>query len=132
MLKIKIIGDSYALISGNGDPGENGFLPLRLNGERTVGTLFLNGRAFPVSDGVCRVPVTAFQTGSNRVALRLSDGKTVPSEGIRLTGGLFSPAGAAIGDVIAACDKRFAALDAKIKELAARVGSLEEESGILP
>ena len=132
MLKIKIIGDSYALISGKSDPGENGFLPLRLNGERTVGTLFLNGRAFPVSDGVCRVPVTAFQTGSNRVALRLSDGKTVPSEGIRLTGGLFSPAGAELSDVIAAFDSRFAEFARAQAELSARVTDLENDFGILP
>ena len=131
-MKIKIIGDSYALISGKSDPGENGFLSLNISGETTVGTLSVNGRAFPVSDGVCRVPVTAFQTGSNRISLRCPDGKTVPSEGIRLTSGLFSAAGAAIGDVIAACDKRFAALDASVKGLAARVKSLEEDFGILP
>ena len=132
MLKIKIIGDSYALISGNGDPGENGFLSFRMNREGVVATLSVNGRAFPVSDGVCRVPVTAFLTGSNRIVLRRSDGRVVPSEGVRLTGGLFSPAGAKTEEVIAACDKRFAALDAKIEGLAARVKSLEEDFGILP
>ncbi|MBO4283258.1 MAG: hypothetical protein J5958_01420 [Clostridia bacterium] len=130
-MKIKIIGDSYALISGN-DPGENGFLPLRLLGEEPVSTLTVNGRAFPVSDGVCRVPVTAFLTGSNRIALRLSDGRAVSSEGIRLTGGVFSAAGAELGDVIAACDKRFAAVDARQRELAARVKALKEDFGILP
>ena len=131
MMKIKVIGDSYALISGS-DPGENGFLSLRVNGEESVATILVNGRAFPVSDGVCRVPVTAFLTGCNRLALRLPDGRSVPSEGIRLTGGIFSAAGAEIGDVIAACDKRFAAIEGRQKELAARVKALEEDFGILP
>ena len=131
-MKIRIIGDSYALVSGNGDPAESGFLSLRLCGEGTVGSLSVNGRAFPVSESVCRVPVTAFVTGAIRISLRRVDGWTIPSEGIRLTGGIFSPAGAEIGDVVAACDKRLSALAASLAALSARVKALEEESGILP
>lgn len=131
-MKIKIIGDSYALVSGKSEPGENGRLSLCVAGEENVASLSVNGRGFPVSGRVARVPVTAFATGSNRISLRRSDGRTVPCAGIRLTGGLFSPERAEIGDVIAACDKRFSALDAAVKELTARVKSLEEEFGILP
>ncbi|MBP5611102.1 MAG: hypothetical protein J6X72_07205 [Clostridia bacterium] len=131
MMKIKTVGDSYALISGAADPGENGRIPLRVAGEG-IAALSVNGRGFPLIDGVARVPVTAFATGSNRISLRKADGRTVPCAGIRLTGGLFSPERAEIGDVVAACDKRFSALDAAVKELTARVRSLEEEFGILP
>ena len=132
MMKLEIIGDSYALISGNGEPGEDGTLTLHLNREDRIASLSVNGRSYPVSGKVFRVPVTAFATGPNRLALRFADGRVVPSEGIRLTGGIFFPQGAGIADVIAACDKRFAALDAALIKLAARVRSLEEDSGILP
>ena len=132
MMKIKPVGDSYALLSGGNDPGENGYLSLRVVGEGKVGALSVNGRAFHMTGDVVRVPVTAFSVGENRVALRLPDGRTVPSEGIRLTGGLFSPAGAKTEEIVAACDKRFASIAASLAGLAARVKALEEESGILP
>ena len=131
-MKIKPVGDSYALLSGGNDPGENGYLSLRVVGEGKVGALSVNGRAFHMTGDVVRVPVTAFSVGENRVALRLPDGRTVPSEGIRLTGGLFSPAGVKTEEIVAACDKRFASIAASLAGLAARVKALEEESGILP
>ena len=80
MMKIKPVGDSYALLSGGNDPGENGYLSLRVVGEGKVGALSVNGRAFHMTGDVVRVPVTAFSVGENRVALRLPDGRTVPSE----------------------------------------------------
>lgn len=131
-MKIKLVGESYALLSGRSDPGENGYLSLRVSGEEKVGALSVNGRAFPATGEVFRVPVTAFAVGENRIALRLTDGRAVPSEGIRLTGGLFSPAGAKTEEIVAACDKRFASLSASLAGLAARVKALEDESGILP
>ena len=132
MMKIKTVGDSYALLVGRPDPGENGFLSLRVAGERTAKILYLNGRGFPCADGVFRLPVTAFCTGSNRLSLALADGGAIPCEGIRLTGGLFSPEGATVADVIAACDARFARLAASLEQLAVRVKALEDDSGILP
>lgn len=132
MMKIKIIGDSYALLSGGYDPGESGALTFRLPEAGEITALTVNGRAYPATGAVCRVPVTAFQTGSNRLSLRRADGRVIPAEGVRLTGGLFSPEGASVPDLIAACDKRFAALDRAIASLTSRVKNLEEDSGILP
>jgi len=132
MLKYKIVGDSFALLVGGGEPGDNGFLRLGFSADARIESVIVNGLAFPGSGPTLRVPITAFAIGVNRIALRRTDGTTVPAEGIRLTGGLFVPDGAKIEDVVAVCDKRFAALDASLKELAARVGALEDESGILP
>lgn len=132
MLKIKFIGDSYALLFGGCDPGDGGMLTFRLPAGESVATLVVNGSAYPAAGVICRVPVTAFKTGSNRLSVRLTDGRTVPAEGIRLTGGLFSPEGAGVPDVIAACDKRFAALEKRIADLTERVKTLEEDTGILP
>lgn len=132
MMKLKVIGDSYALFSGGGESGEGGILSLRVVGDESIVALAVNGRAFPVHGAVSSVPVTAFQTGSNRISLHRADGRVIPAESIRLTGGLFYPEGAGVGDVIAACDKRFAALDASLRALAARVQALEEDTGILP
>ena len=132
MMKIKPVGDSYALLSGGNDPGENGYLSLRVVGEGKVCALSVNGRAFHMTGDVVRVPVTAFKTGSNRLSVRLTDGGTIPAEGVRLTGGLFSPEGASVPDVIAACDKRFSALSRRIADLTERVKTLEEDTGILP
>ena len=132
MMKIKAVGDSYALLVGHPDPGEDGFLSLRVADGRTVRTLLLNGRGFSASGDRFRLPVTAFRTGSNRLALALENGTVIPCEGIRLTGGLFSPEGATVPDVIAACDARFARLAASLEQLAARVKALEDDSGILP
>ncbi len=132
MMKIKFVGDSYALLSGGCDPGEAGHLTFRLPAGETVASLAVNGSAYPASGVVCRVPVTAFRTGSNRLSVRLTDGRTVPAEGVRLTGGLFSPEGASVPDVIAACDRRFAALESRIAALTERIGTLEEDTGILP
>ena len=61
-----------------------------------------------------------------------TDGKPIPSEAIRLTGGLFSPAGADLPDLIAAFDARFAELAGVIASLSARVKNLEDDTGILP
>ena len=132
MLKVKIVGDSYALLSGGADAAEGGTVALRLPSVGTVASVLVNGRAFSASNAVCRLPVTAFQTGVNRLALRREDGSTLPAEGIRLTGGLFSPAGAELSDLIAAFDRRFAELARATADLAARVKTLEDDSGILP
>ena len=132
MLKVKFIGDSYALLSGGCDPGESGMLAFRLPAGESVASLLVNGSAYSASGAVCRVPVTAFKTGSNRLSVRLTDGGTIPAEGVRLTGGLFSPEGASVPDVIAACDKRFSALSRRIADLTERVKTLEEDTGILP
>ena len=132
MLKVKFIGDSYALLSGGCDPGEAGMLTFRLPEGESVASLLVNGSSYPAAGAVCRVPVTAFKTGSNRLSVRLTDGGTVPAEGVRLTGGLFSPEGAGVPDVIAACDKRFAAFASAFADLTARVKTLEEDTGILP
>lgn len=131
-MKIKTIGDSYALLVGRPDPGEGGFLTLRAEGEGAFASLSVNGRTFSPSGAVFRIPVTAFATGSNRLSLTRSDRTAIPCEGIRLTGGLFSPEGATVADVIAACDARFARLAASLDKLAARVKALEDDFGILP
>ena len=131
-MKIKMIGDSYALLVGGADPGEGGFVSLRVPGDARVSRIAVNGRSFPVAGEVCRLPVTAFATGPNRIALGCQNGKTIPCEGIRLTGGLFSPEGASLSDVIAAFDRRFSLLFASLEKLSARVETLENDSGILP
>ena len=130
MVKIKLVGARYGLLEGSADPGERGYV--RFRAEEAVASLSVNGRAFGFSDEACRVPVTAFRIGSNRLSLRLRDGRTVPCEGIRLTGGLYSPEGATVADVIAACDRRFAILTASLSALSSRVKALEDDSGILP
>ena len=132
MLKVKIVGDSFALLSGGSETGEGGAIALSLPAGDTVASVSVNGRAFPVSGGVARLSVTAFRTGVNRIALRREDGRTLPAEGIRLTGGLFSPAGAELSDVIAAFDSRFAEFARAQAELSARVTDLENDFGILP
>ena len=130
MLKTKLVGDSYALLTGGADTGENGTVELSLPSGITA--VAVNGRAFPAAGSVCRMPVTAFKTGVNRLTLRRTDGKPIPSEAIRLTGGLFSPAGADLPDLIAAFDARFAELAGVIASLSARVKNLEDDTGILP
>ena len=132
MLKVKIVGDSFALLSGGSETGEGGAIALSLPAGDAVAAVSVNGRAFPASGSVCRLPVTAFKTGVNRIALRRKDGRTLPAEGIRLTGGLFSPVGAELADVITAFDKRFAELATAQAELSARVTDLENDTGILP
>ena len=129
-MKSKPVGDSYALLSGGADTGENGTVSITL--PVGIAAVSVNGRAFPASGSVCRLPVTAFKTGVNRLTLRRADGKSIPSEGIRLTGGLFSPAGAELSDLIAAFDSRFAELAGSIASLSARVKNLEDDTGILP
>ena len=93
-MKIKVIGDSYALFSGGGDSCEGGNLSIRVSGGGPITALSVNGRAFSVRGEVATVPVTAFTTGSNRISLRRADGRVIPAEGLRLTGGLFYPEGA--------------------------------------
>lgn len=132
MMKIKTVGDSYALLVGRPDPGEGGFVSLRFGSECAFASVSVNGRRFAPSGAVFRIPVTAFRTGSNRLSLVRADGTEIPCEGIRLTGGLFSPEGATVADVIAACDARFALLTASLEKLTARVKALEDDSGILP
>ena len=129
-MKSKPVGDSYALLSGGADTGENGTVSITL--PVGIAAVSVNGRAFPAAGSVCRLPVTAFKTGVNRLTLRRADGKSIPSEGIRLTGGLFSPAGAELSDLIAAFDSRFAELAGSIASLSARVKNLEDDTGILP
>ena len=132
MLKYKIVGESFALLAGKGEAGENGFLTLGFPADVPIVSAKVNGCSYPTIGTTLRVPVTAFAVGVNRIALRLADGKTVPAEGIRLTGGLFVPEGAKIEDVVSALDKRLAAFGTALEKLSARLGALEEESGILP
>ena len=130
MLKVKMVGDSYALLTGGADTGENGTVGLSL--PAGIAAVRVNGRSFPAANAVAFVPVTAFKIGVNRLTLRRADGKNIPSEGVRLTGGLFSPAGAELPDLIAAFDRRFAELSESLADLAARVKNLEDDTGILP
>ena len=82
MLKVKIVGDSFALLSGGSETGEGGAIALSLPAGDAVASVTVNGRAFPAAGPILRLPVTAFKTGVNRIALRRKDGRTLPAEGM--------------------------------------------------
>ena len=97
MLKIKLVGDSYALLTGGADTGENGTVELSL--PSGIAAVAVNGRAFPAAGSVCRLPVTAFKTGVNRLSLRRADGKTILQIAGKLAGKTFSGSGGVLSAV---------------------------------
>ena len=129
-MKYKLIGSSYAILSGEPDPGEGGILTLGFQGGEGIAAICLGGRSFPVTGKVCPIPETAFVTGPNRVSLSRSDGSTIPAEGIRLTGGLFCPEGAGTEDLIRAFDRRIDGLEKRIASLSSQFNRLSLESGL--
>ena len=129
-MKYKLIGKSYAILSGDPTPGEGGILTLSVKDGEGIAAIRINGKSFPLNEKVCAVPETAFVTGPNRVSLSRSDGAAIPAEGIRLTGGLFCPEGTGTEDLIRAFDRRIEGLEKTVASLSSRLASLSDDSGL--